>query len=228
MKAAHPLGPFKVAIVSAAHYMEEQDNLVLKKALNSKGAQVDVVDWKNTQIEWHTFDAAVIRTPWDYSFCRQEFLEWASKVCSCCKLYNHYETLLWNTDKAYLRGPSFSLSLLTLEDLASAGIPIVSTVWLKKGRHESLLHIMETNKWESVIFKPNVSAGAKDTHRANQADVAELQSTFDKLVERTDVMVQPYMKTVENPGEISVFMVNGVFLFSVHKTPKKGTCFTQL
>ena len=39
MKAAHPLGPFKVAIVSAAHYMEEQDNLVLKKALNSKGAQ---------------------------------------------------------------------------------------------------------------------------------------------------------------------------------------------
>lgn len=57
----------------------------------------------------------VVRSCWDYTTRRDEFLAWAASVAH---LHNSHEVLAWNTDKVYLR------------QVEAAGVPIIETLFL--------------------------------------------------------------------------------------------------
>src|SRR5437763_8612906 len=121
----HPLRPalssVRVALVAQRASVEmHADGPLLLEAFDRLGIQASIVPW-GSGAAWATFDAALVRSTWDYVFDRDGFLAWADDTAARTRLVNPAPVLRWNTDKRYLR------------DLSAAGVPIVPTVWAEPG-----------------------------------------------------------------------------------------------
>jgi hypothetical protein len=165
--------------------------------LEALGADVTYQPW-DVDIDWAGFDAVGVRSPWDYSYRRDAFVEWANTAGP--NLHNSAELLRWNSDKSYVA------------DLDEAGLPVVETTFLKPG-----------DAWagddREVIVKPSVSAGARDTGRFGPS----LHDKARTLIEtihgsgRT-AMVQPFLPSVDESGETALVFIDGEFTHSLRKS----------
>ena len=89
-------------------------------ALEAAGLDPEVCAW-DADATWDAFDLVLVRSAWDHSARRQDFLRWARSVEDQTRLANPALTLARNTDRTYLR------------DLRKQGFPVVDTVWLEPG-----------------------------------------------------------------------------------------------
>ncbi|GIH24307.1 ATP-grasp domain-containing protein [Acrocarpospora phusangensis] len=151
------------------------------------------VRWDDPAADWSSFDAAVVRSTWDYTHRRDEFTAWARRAGAATRLLNPATVLTWNTDKTYLR------------DL---GVPIVPTHWTA----------VDIPVWDEYVVKPAISAGARDTIRTRDRQQAEAFAVELESQGRT-IMVQPYLPTVEHEGELSLLYFNGQFSHAVRRNP---------
>ncbi|WP_214106367.1 ATP-grasp domain-containing protein [Acrocarpospora catenulata] len=149
--------------------------------------------WDDPAVDWSSFDAAVVRSAWDYVDRRDEFLAWARRAEAATRLFNPASVLTWNTDKTYLR------------DL---GVPIVPTHWSSTGLPD----------WAEYVVKPAISAGARDTIRTADRARAEAFAAELESQGRT-VMIQPYLESVEHEGELSLHYFAGQFSHAVRRNP---------
>lgn len=188
-----------IAIVTAASAVgTDDDEPLLLAALRAAGASVDVVTWDDPAVAWDAFDVAVIRSTWDYSTRREEFLGWARDVAERTRLRNGPDVLAWNTDKTYLR--------------ELAGVPIVPTTFLAPGDDVALPTDTE------LVVKPSVSAGSRDTARYGPREHAAAVDHAERLLAagRT-AMVQPYQASVDSRGETALLFVAGRFSHAASK-----------
>ncbi|WP_066948667.1 ATP-grasp domain-containing protein [Microtetraspora fusca] len=184
----------KVAYVTFADPLGHDDEReTALAAWLGEGVQGTPVRWDDPEADWASFDAAVVRSAWDYIERRDEFVAWAHRVGGLTRLLNPASVLEWNTDKTYLR------------DL---GVPTVPTHW----SHEGI------PKWEEYVVKPAISAGARDTIRTADRAVAEAHAARLAAEGRT-VMVQPYLESVEHEGELSLLYFGGEFSHAVRRHP---------
>src|SRR6056297_4049332 len=96
---------------------EVYDDLLLKP-LSQLGWSVDMVSWRDRQVDWNTFEAVIIRSPWDYQQDVQLFMQVLEEIDqSSARLENPLDLVKWNIDKTYLR------------ELEQEGILIVPTLW---------------------------------------------------------------------------------------------------
>ncbi|MFC4529645.1 ATP-grasp domain-containing protein [Sphaerisporangium dianthi] len=167
----------------------DDDREVLLAAWERAGAEGAAVRWNDPAADWESFDAAVVRSPWDYILHRDAFVEWAYKVESGTRLLNPASVLERNTDKTYLR------------DL---GVPTVPTHWIHPGEQVTLPVHAE------YVVKPAVSAGARDTIRTADRAAAETHARNLTTAGRV-AMVQPYLDMVETEGETSLVYIGGRF-----------------
>jgi glutathione synthase/RimK-type ligase-like ATP-grasp enzyme len=182
----------------------DEDADVLAAALTTRGLVAEWAVWDDPSVDW-TGALVVIRSTWDYTPRRAEFLEWARTVG---RLHNPPEVLAWNSDKLYLR------------DLAGAGVPIVPTFWAAPGEPVTLPDTPE------FVIKPSVGAGSRGAGRftAEQADAARAHAAALHDAGRT-VMAQPYLSGVDAAGETALIYLDGRFSHAVRKAPMlpKGT-----
>ena len=173
----------------------DEDGPALLAALAAQGVHAEPVVW-SSGADWATYDLVVVRSCWDYTTRRAEFLAWAASVP---RLANPAEVLAWNTDKRYLAG------------LAAAGVPVVPTTFVAPGEP------FEVPAGEHVV-KPTVSAGARDTRRfaAGESSAAHAAAL---LAAGRDVMVQPYVSGIEQAGETAVLSFLGVHSHAIRKAP---------
>jgi hypothetical protein len=152
----------------------------------------------DTDIDWAGFDAVGVRSPWDYSSRRDEFVAWANAAGS--ELHNSADLLAWNSDKAYVA------------DLDEAGLSVVETTFLAPGEAWS-------GDDREVIVKPSVSAGARDTGRFGPALHDEARALIERIHEsgRT-AMVQPFLSSVDTTGETALVFIDGEFSHSLRKS----------
>ena len=145
--------------------------------------------WDDDRVDWRSYDLVVIRSTWDYSRRRDEFLAWVDAVGD--RLHNGPALVRWNSDKHYLR------------DLAAVGLPVVETTYVAPGETPPVIDC------DSVI-KPTISAGARDTGRfgPDQAEQAMALIAAIGASGRTS-MVQPYLPTVDTDGEIAIVFIDG-------------------
>lgn len=145
--------------------------------------------WDDDRVDWCSFDLVVIRSTWDYSRRREEFLGWVDAVGD--RLHNGPALVRWNSDKHYLR------------DLAAVGLPVVETTYVAPGEAPPVIDC------DSVI-KPTISAGARDTGRfgPDQAEHANALIAAIGASGRTS-MVQPYLPAVDTDGEIAIVFIDG-------------------
>jgi hypothetical protein len=175
----------RVALVVCADLPDlDPDDRLLVAALLRRGVDAAAAVWDDPRVDWSTYDLVVLRSPWDYPQRRDEFVTWARRVP---RLANPARVVAVNTDKRYL------------DHLASAGVPVVSTVWLGP---DDRWAVPAAGEW---VIKPAVGAGSRDCgryrlddgehRRLAVAQVARLQAQGGW------VMVQPYLPAVETHGE---------------------------
>jgi glutathione synthase/RimK-type ligase-like ATP-grasp enzyme len=182
----------------------------LVEALQARGATTHTPRWDDPQVEWASFDAVVVRTAWDYPARRDAFVAWAARVGDLTALWNPADVLRWNTHKSYL---------IELED---RGAPVVPTAWLAAGDGVDLAALLASRAWDRAIVKPAVGNGGVGLLRTHDVDPAEGQAHLDSLLTRGDVMVQPYLASIELEGEVSVVAIEGQVTHAIHKAPVEG------
>ena len=187
----------------------DDDSRMLIPALHALGVEASPVVWSDPAIHWDAFDLVVVRSTWDYSARRDEFLAWADSL-DPVGLWNPARLLRWNTHKSYLR--EFEL----------AGVPIVPTRWQAAGSSVDLQAVMDGEGWPAAIVKPAVSAGARHTVLVDRADTAEGQALLAQELRDRDMMIQPYLAAVATSGELSLLYFDGRFSHAVRKTPAPG------
>jgi glutathione synthase/RimK-type ligase-like ATP-grasp enzyme len=187
----------RVALATCAAWPElDEDGPELLAALAAEGLSVDVWAWDDPDVDWDAYDLTVIRTTWDYWGRHEEYLAWTRRVP---RLANDAGVVAWNTDKTYLRR------------LAEAGIPVVPTVWAAPGED------VELPSYPFVV-KPSVSAGARDTAAYDPGDAAAAEHVAALHAAGRTVMVQPYVDGVEDAGETSVLVFDGLVSHGARKS----------
>lgn len=193
-------------------YDWEVDDAPLITALEALGLAVSRPAWDDPAIDWSSFDAVVIRTTWDYTARRDEFVSWAKRVEDRTRLFNPARVVEWNTNKRYLR------------ELEAAGIPCVPTMWVERGERFELSSWFESLDGDAPrgFFKPQVGANAQQTRRFDASSLSEAQRALDALAQEVGVMLQPYRESVETFGEVSVLIFGGEVSHCVRKIPVAG------
>ena len=162
--------------------------------------------WSDAEVDW-TAALVVVRSTWDYPLRRAEFVAWAERVAAVATLCNPAGVIRANTDKRYLA------------DLETAGLPVVATAWIDRGTTRSVAELLRERGWPVAVIKPAVSAGAKDTMLVTPRTAEEIQPLADAIAASRDVMVQPYLRSVEGYGERSLIYLGGALSHTVRKVP---------
>lgn len=157
------------------------------------------------------FDFFIFRTTWNYFEKLDKFLLFLNKhKARGVTMINSFEHILWNLDKKYLL------------ELRSRGINIPKSQLIKKQANCNLLNIMTKNNWKNAVIKPCVSAAAWNTYRVALSQVNEFENLFKDLLGTHNMLVQDYQKNIESIGEISIVIIDGVYLHAVKKVAKPG------
>jgi glutathione synthase/RimK-type ligase-like ATP-grasp enzyme len=170
--------------------------------------EIDLVfaNWNDKSIAWESFDAAVIRSAWDYVPVRDEFLQFAKNVETKTKLFNSYDVMRWNTDKKYL------------SNLEIKGVPIIPTKFAS-----NIDEAMPAVSWafgiaEAIAIKPTVGAGARLAGKATTE--AEAIEYVKRIIEaKRTAIIQPYISSVDDEGEKAIIVINGEISHVAKKVP---------
>ena len=199
----------KLALVTAIAAFGLDDDLEpLRIACAQAGIAASVVAWDDMTVSWARFDAALLRSPWDYVDRLPEFLGWCERTAGQTALWNPPEVVRWNTDKRYLA------------ELAARGLPVIESHFLAPGENPASLPQLA-----EFVVKPTVGAGSRDAKRFVHADRAEALAHAQRLLDQgRHVLVQPYLKAVDDQGETALLFFQGQFSHAIRKAPllKRG------
>ena len=174
--------------------------------LEALGWSVDDVPWR-ADVDWACYAAVVIRSPWDYQDAPGDFLRALERISAATRLENGLDVVRWNLDKRYLR------------DLEARGVPIVPTRWLDAVDPDGLAGLFDEVGADEVVVKPTVSANADGTFRLRPGD--DPRPAAEALAGRA-VLAQPFVPSVVEEGEYSVFAFGGDVSHTILKTPADG------
>lgn len=192
-----------LALVTATRLSRpDDDEPLLLAALRARGVDVELAAWDDPAVRWGSYDAAVVRSTWNYVHARDRFVAWARDTAKVTCLFNPASVLEWNSEKSYLLR------------FAERGIATVPTVLVPRG---SAVSLRELVPWAEVVIKPRVSAGSFETYRTARIDGDALLA---RCAAERDVLVQPYVRSVEGHGERSLVFLGGTLTHAIRKSPR--------
>jgi glutathione synthase/RimK-type ligase-like ATP-grasp enzyme len=201
--------PLDVALATCANLPEPDADLEpLLDALRAAGLSAEALAWDDPCASFAGARATLLRSTWNYSERLDEFLAWVDRTAAATALYNPRATVRWNAHKRYLL------------DLQARGIPVVPTVVLPRGDATPLAHVAEQRGWTDVVVKPAVSGGSRETLRVRPGEAARGEAHLRVLVAREDVLLQPYLPSVEGHGERAIVTIEGTPTHAVRKSPR--------
>ncbi|HEX6789937.1 MAG TPA: hypothetical protein VF247_01385 [Candidatus Krumholzibacteria bacterium] len=204
--------PSRVALVTCDQLpaLYEDDHLLVR-ALAAIGIESQPAIWSDPGVDWLSFDALVIRTPWDYFERPREFRAWLdARIASGVLMCNAGEILDWNFDKRYL------------QDLAAAGVSVIPTVVIPQGGSPDVAGPARARGWDEIVVKPSISGSAYRTHRFRVEDAESYRDEIAATLADRGVLVQPFLPEILTGGELSLLFFDGVFSHAVCKRAAKG------
>jgi O-ureido-D-serine cyclo-ligase len=184
---------------------------LLEGALHAVGARSQIVDWDDGQVDWGSFDIALLRSTWDYTDRLREFLAWVDAAARHTRMLNPPAVVRWNTDKHYLA------------ELARAAVPVVPSTFVEPGEsadralHDFLARHGDTSEF---VVKPSVGAGSRDTQRHGRTEFGPAVAQTQRLLSaERSVLLQPYLNSVDRDGETALIYVAGQFSHAIRKGP---------
>jgi len=182
------------------------DEDLLLGALLAAGVDARMAAWQDASA-WDQPTPTVIRSTWDYIHDLPSFAEWLVKVAKVAPLWNPVRLIFDNLHKRYLL------------DLAGRSVPVTPTTLLERGSEVNLATICAARGWRDIVIKPAVGAGSFETHRYRGAS-PEAADTLRRLLATRDVLVQPFLRAVEDHGERALVWIDGDFTHAVRKSPR--------
>ncbi len=185
----------RVAIATAADVVDP-DSAVLVDALADEGVVGTPRVWDDPRVDWDADDLVVVRSTWDYTSRREEFLAWARGVA---RLENPYPVLAYSSDKRYLA------------DLATRGWPVVASHFCDVGTSPTFPD-------GRFVVKPRVGAGSADAERYEAGEETRARAHVAALHARgRDVVIQPDVEAVDTVGERALVFVEGTLTHALTK-----------
>jgi len=196
--------------------LADLENEELFQFLKEKGVDIHSEIWSDPAAEWESYDNVILKAPWDYVEKIDQFRSWLDKLDSLnVRLLNSINTIRWNIDKHYLR------------DIADSGLNVIETMYLEKGSSIDFKSCFQSLNIEKIVVKPCISASSKNTFAISLNEADQFIPVINDLLKDGDYMVQPFLKEIQQSGEVSFMFFNGVFSHSVIKKPKAGDFRTQ-
>ncbi len=174
-------------------------------AFADSGIDLVQAPWEDRTIDWDSFDLVVVRSPWNYVDCLDEFRQWLDARRPMTTIHNAVSLIEWNMDKRYLA------------DLAARGVPVVPTAFVQS--IDEFQSAIASAGSSEIVVKPSVSAGSRLTGRFAFGDLAAEELAKRILSEGVTVMVQPFASRIDVQGEIGTVLFDGVVSHSFHKAP---------
>ena len=167
---------------------------------------VSIVSWDDASVDWGSFAAVIIRSPWDYTDRLDEFVSWVDRVDSATTLVNAADVVRWSTDKRYLA------------DLAEQGVPIAPTVYVAPGDPAPTVDGLH-------VVKPTVGAGSSGARRCESHEVADHVALLH--ADGRTAMVQPYLDLLDERGETAHCYIVGETGLELSHAFRKGAILTS-
>lgn len=182
----------------------EHDRMMdaLRPSFMEKGFELLDVDWADPDQDWSSYGAAIIGTTWDYWDRPQAFLDTLQKIESQTLLYNSAALVAWNSHKGYLR------------DLEAKGANLIPTLWIEQVDQAAFDRAFAELGSDDLVFKRQIGAGADGQFRLSPSD--------DLPAMAHPMMVQPFLKKIQEEGEISFIFIDGDFSHALLKQAKSG------
>jgi glutathione synthase/RimK-type ligase-like ATP-grasp enzyme len=201
-----------VTLATCAEFPElSPEDVVLRAALEARGASVRVSKWDDPAIDWSLSGITVVRSTWDYHLRVEAFAQWLRRIDPMTRLVNPLAVMLDNLHKRYL------------ERLEKRGVAIVPSLFVDAGASLDLAAVSRERGWDDVVVKPCIAASAFGAGRFTGDAIARAgQTHVDDLLERGDVMVQRYAAGVETAGERAMIFLGGAFSHAMRKVPFSG------
>lgn len=184
------------------------DDRPLARALAAAGLEVGIVRWDDPAFDWSTTRIAMLRSPWDYYRRVAEFLAWAERAAAATRLFNPLPVVRWNLHKGYL------------VELAAKGVPVVPTAIVPRGERTgtgTYARLLAARGWRDSVVKPAVSADSWETILVRENEPVRGEEHLARLVPERDMLVQPFLHSVETYGERCLVYIDGQFSHAVRK-----------
>lgn len=188
----------------------DEDKL-LSEILAEMGVSHEIQAWSDPTVDWSAFSHLLIKSTWDYFDFYPQFLQWIEKLKALgVTVLNDLDIIRWNSSKSYL-----------LETEAK-GFPTIAGLILENGSRPTIEQIQGKIKSDTLVVKPLVSGGAKNTLKIPVSEWANFEEKVNQLVKEEDFLVQPFVSEVAEVGEYSLIFFNQMFSHAVLKTPAKS------
>jgi O-ureido-D-serine cyclo-ligase len=212
----------RIALVTAREALPlDEDMPPLKAAMAGAGVMTEVPFWDDPGVDWSGYDAALLRSTWDYADRIDEFLAWCERCSRQTRLLNPPAVVRWNTDKHYLA------------HLAEAGVPVVPTRFVEPGAdaQAELAAFLAGGSgscpvggtpavFDEFVVKPAIGAGSRDAARYARSEASAALQHLERLSDAgRSVMLQPYLSRVDAQGETAVLYLGGGFSHAIRKGP---------
>lgn len=199
----------RIALATCVRIPEpDPDQDLLIQALASRGLQPFLAAWDDPSLDLSAARMCVLRSTWNYYRALDAFLAWVERTAAQTTLWNPAPVVRWNAHKRYLA------------DLAARGVPVVPTRFLTSGAE--LPAAVRDLGAETLVIKPAVSAASFETIKIAADDLATGARHVDAVAARCEVMVQPYVGSVEGWGERSLMWIDGALTHAIRKSPRFG------
>jgi len=187
----------------------DPDDRLAVDALARSGLTVDAAVWNDPAVDWSRAGICVIRSTWDYHLDYAGFLRWAQRVASVAPLWNPLPMVQWNSHKSYM------------QDIERRGAPIVPTLWLRAGSTQDVAALMRERRWQRAVVKPVVGLATRGVLLVDlkDGDVKAAQAHVDGLLRDQDVMMQPFLQSVETYPERALVFIDGEYSHAASKVP---------
>jgi glutathione synthase/RimK-type ligase-like ATP-grasp enzyme len=197
----------RVALANCAVLPEpDPDAAPLLAALRASGVDAIALAWDDENAKFADCDLTLLRATWNYPEQPERFMAWVSAVSTQTSLWNRAEIVRWNLHKSYL---------LTL---AAAGLPVIPTELVPMGSNSTLRELCDKRGFSTSVVKPAIGAGSFGTRKFT--DPAAGEAHLSRLLESTDVLVQPYLPSVTGRGERSLIWIDGEVTHAVRKSAR--------
>ncbi|HWD96019.1 MAG TPA: hypothetical protein VG246_06340 [Acidimicrobiales bacterium] len=175
---------------------DDPDNPTLFSALAASNLDATLVNWDDASVRWDEFDLVVVRSTWNYTTRREDFLAWTRSMPN---IVNPAAVIEYSSDKHYLA------------DLESRGLRIIPSHFCNVGEEPEFFDV-------DFVVKPCVGAGSRNVERYRPNDLERAREHVAALHdEGRDVLIQPYIDSVDTLGERAVIFANGVYSHAMTK-----------
>src|SRR5579859_2369019 len=197
----------RVALITWSELREgaESERLLLP-LLAQRSVEATLVDWRDPAADFGAFDLLVLRSCWDYHLRALEFTSWLGSVAKNVAVLNAVPSVLWNSNKMYLR------------ELKSRGLEIPPTCFVPAGALPGENDLEQMRSWPQAVVKPAISASAHNTQLVSRESLAS-PAQLAAMMHGQAFLVQQFVTEVKTKGEISFIYIDGAYSHAVLKRP---------